>query len=454
MKFRPHIIFGITASAFAVFSVIEGCTPELSNPKPQPGTANFKRVVAIGGDFIAGYQDGALFADGQEKSIPALMARQFEFVGGGAFNQNLMANGAQGYGWNSKPWESLFVGASHLGYRVDCEGVESLGPVKDSLPWNIAVMCVNHNFVPNNNWGVPYAKTADLLNPLIGQSPNGYPNSFYYRMCSSPGSSTVTSDAAAVNPTFFTAWIGMEDIFEYARCGGEGTTIASSAQFSLHLDSILGALTANGAKGVIANIPDFREFPYYTLVPWNGAELSASTADSLTDYYSLTLPHIQFHEGNNGFMMADVNHPTGYRQIRRNEYITLSVPLDSMKCEYMGILFEVLPDRYVLDSTEVSFIDQMVAEYNSVIAIKAAQYGLAHVDMKNYFRSVNAGIKWDGVDFNETFVSGGFYSLDGYHPNQKGYALIANEFIYAINAKYSATIPPLNCFDCNGILFP
>jgi hypothetical protein len=454
MKFRPHIIFGIAASAFAVFSIIEGCTPELTNPDPQPGEANFTKVIAIGGNFMAGYQDGALFMDGQQKSLPALMSRQFEFVGGGTFNQNYIAAGSS-LGWNSKPWESWFIQQSHMGWRTDCEGTVSLGPVKDSLSVGAAMSLYANSSISNNcNFAIPFARTADFLSASFGSAPVGNSNPFYHRMALIPGISTPLSEANGANGTFFTAWLGMEDIFEYARRGGEETTIMSSAQFSLYLDTILSTLTWFGQKGAIANIPDFRDFPYYTLVPWNGAELTQSKADSLNDIYAITLPHIHFHEGNNGFMIADVNHPTGYRQIRRNEYITLSVPLDSMKCEFMGILFEVLPDRYVLDSTEVTFIDQMIAEYNSVIAAKAAQYGLAHVDMKSYFRSVNAGIKWDGVDFNETFVSGGFFSLDGYHPNQKGYALLANEFIFAINARYGATIPTLNCFDCNGILFP
>lgn len=449
MRFIPYIVFGVAATAFVV-----SCTPELSNPDPQPGEANFTKVIAIGGDFMAGYQDGALFMDGQQKSLPALMGRQFELVGGGSFNQNYVAAGSS-LGWNSKPWESWFIQQSHMGWRTDCEGTVSLGPVKDSLSVAAAASLYANSFdINNRNFAVPFATTAELFSTSLGLAPTGNTNPFYHRFAAWPGVSTPVMEALASDATFFSAWLGMEDIFEYARRGGEETTIASSAQFSVYLDSILSGLTANGAKGVIANIPDFRDFPYYTLVPWNGADLTLAKADSLNDIYAITLPHIHFHEGSNGFMINDVNHPTGYRQIRRNEYITLSVPLDSMKCEFMGILFTVLPDRYVLDSTEVSFIDQMIAEYNSVIEQKAAQYGLAFVDMKSYFRSVNAGIKWDGVDFNETFVSGGFFSLDGYHPNQKGYALIANEFIFAINAKYGATIPTLNCFDCSGILFP
>ena len=113
-----------------------------------------------------------------------------------------------------------------------------------------------------------------------------------------------------------------------------------------------------------------------------------------------------------------------------------------------------MPDRYVLDSNEVAFIDQMIAGYNLVIAQKATQYGLALVDANAYFKTLTSGIKWNGVNYNSQFVSGGVFSLDGYHPNQNGYALITNEFIKAINAKYRASIPTLNCTDCNGILFP
>jgi hypothetical protein len=102
----------------------------------------------------------------------------------------------------------------------------------------------------------------------------------------------------------------------------------------------------------------------------------------------------------------------------------------------------------------VNVINKVIADYNIVIAAKTQQYGLALADMNSYFKKVKAGIKWDGVDFNAEFVSGGFFSLDGYCPNQKGYAMIANEFIRAINEKYHSTIPWVNCPECSGIKFP
>ena len=39
---------------------------------------------------------------------------------------------------------------------------------------------------------------------------------------------------------------------------------------------------------------------------------------------------------------------------------------------------------------------------------------------------------------------GGLFSLDGIHPTNTGYAIIANEFIKAMNRSLAAGIPPVS----------
>ena len=181
--------------------------------------------------------------------------------------------------------------------------------------------------------------------------------------------STIYSDIQLQQATFFSAWLGVENIFNYASSGGTSTPILSSNSFSAELDSLLTTLTSNGAKGVIANIPDFRDFPYYTLVAWNNAAMTQPQADSLNDIYTTAgMPQINFHAGNNGFIIQDNTAPNGYRQLHQGEYITLSVPLDSMKCNRYGLLAKVIDNRYALDSNEVAQIDQAINSYNSIIA--------------------------------------------------------------------------------------
>jgi hypothetical protein len=432
-----------------------GCKPDADVPSFHGGDADVSRYVVIGDNFLSGYQDGALRYDHELRSIGAMLGAQLEHAGGRTFVQNTVDSFS--IGWHSKPWESWYVKASQLGNRTDCEGVTSLGPVKQFTSVTAAMFYLeNRGPRPNYDFSIPFATTADFFQPSFGADPfTTNQNPFYHHIAANPGVSTVKQEVVASAPTFFSMWLGMENIFSFARRGGTGAPMISSAQFAAHLDSLLQPLTAAGAKGVIANLPDFRSFPYYTLIPWNGAELTQSKADSLNNIYIVSgLTHINFHAGDNGFVIDDPAAPFGVRQMHGGEYITLSVPLDSMKCNYMGILFQTIPDQYALDSAEVAEIDAAVAAYNAVISQKAAQYNLALVDANRFLKNVESGIKWDGVDFNATFVSGGFYSLDGYHPHEKGYALLTNEFIKAINTKFGAAIPTLNCFECTGVLFP
>ena len=48
----------------------------------------------------------------------------------------------------------------------------------------------------------------------------------------------------------------------------------------------------------------------------------------------------------------------------------------------------------------------------------------------------------------------GVFSEDGVHPNARGYALVANTFIEAINEKFSANVPLASLADYPGTAVP
>jgi len=447
-----------------IIGLLYSCKAEIDPPSLSAGNADFSSVLAIGGDFMSGYQDGALTRKGQKNSIPKLLSTQFNEVykrNGllskvASFRQPLMPVG-QGFGFNSKKWESEFISPLTMGYKVDCEGVESLSPLKNLL--NLSGQSAGMQYLIDggyHNLAVPSATLSDITNANFGlHFSQGNSNPFYGKFASDPGTSTILQEAIDLSPTFSLLWLGMEEIFGYASVGGYNKTIPSSSAFSADLDATLASLTSTGGKGVIANIPDLSSFPFYTLVAWNRAELDQNKADSLNNQYQLGgLTHINFEVGNNGFVIGDSTQPFGIRQMVDGEYITLTVPLDSMRCYFYGLLVNLIHDRYLLDATEVQIINSAINEYNLVIHQKADQYGLAMVDMNAFFKTIESGIKWNGLTYDAEFVSGGFYSLDGYHPNQKGYGMLANEFIKSINNKYNATIPPTNCITCAGIKFP
>jgi hypothetical protein len=440
----------------STFILLYACTPEPKGFEPNPGSANFSNVIALGGSYMVGYQDGGLFLKAQENSLAALIANQLEYADGGKFNQVLLPEG-NGIGLSTKPWESAFVSASKLGNKTDCKGVVSISPIKT----NVSEIAAQAYFSAgdrsqNNNFAVPFVSVLDYNNPALGLNFGiNNNNPFYNRIASNPGVSTILSDAKAKNPSFIISWLGMDDIYNYASKGGAGLAIPSASDFEQHLDLILGDFAKSGVKGVIANIPDFRDYPFYTLIPWNNADLTQSQADSLNDTYSSNpiFDHIRFIKGRNGFIIEDPAEVSGFRQLKDGEYISIAVPTDSMKCYKYGLIVKVINNRYSLIESEVKILDAAIQSYNQIIAKKAVEFDFALVDMHQYFKKVKSGIKWNGADYNLSFVSGGFLSLDGYHPNQKGYALIANEFIKAINEKFGANIPQTTCKSCDGVLF-
>lgn len=444
----------ITCIAFALF--IHACTPEPKGFEPSAGKADFTNVIALGGSYLAGYQDGGLFVKGQENSLAALIANQLAYADGGSFYQVMIADG-KGVGLSSKPWESAFVTPSTLGTKTDCKGVTSTSPVKSSVSEISALAILNSgDRTKNNNFSVPFASVMDYNNPNLGLNYGiNNTNPFYNRIASKPGVSTILSDAKDKHPSFIISWLGMDDIYNYASKGGANLTIPSTAEFEQQLDLILGDFAKNGVKGIMATIPDFRDFPFYTLIPWDNADLTQNQADSLNDAYipNSMFDHIRFEQGRNGFVVEDPAEASGFRQLKAGEYISIAVPTDSMKCYKYGLLIKVINNRYSLIESEVKILDEAIKNYNQTIVKKSSEYGFALVDMYSYFKKVKAGVKWNGADFNLEFVSGGFLSLDGYHPNQKGYNLIANEFIKAINEKYEANVPYSTCKNCDGILF-
>ncbi len=445
---RRFFRFSLSALPFLFLTT---CSPKLDLPELTPGEADFSKFITVGGNYMSGYQDGALWKKGQQYSIGALLNEKFQLVGGGVFNQPLMPDD-RGLGLNAKPWEGVFVHASKLGDKTDCEGVTAIKPLKDTIAQNNASIYLTG--VSGNsfqNLSVPFARIQDFFASSFSNSwQNGNPNPYYHRFASNVGTSKVKDDAVAQNATFFAAWFGMEEIFEHARSGATAYTIPDGSVFWVYLNEFLFRLVQNGAKGVIANVPDVENIPFYTTIPWNGLDLYQAKADSLNQ---LTGNIFNFVAGKNGFVIEDPLSPGNYRKMVEGEYLLLTLPLDSVKCNYMGV-FTAIPDRYVLDLQEMAVIKNAIASYNYMIKERAEAYNLAQVDMNTFFKTLKSGIKWNGVDTDTEFVSGGFFSLDGYHPHQKGYSILANEFMKSISTKYKAVLPTIYCEDCDGVIFP
>lgn len=454
------------------------------------GEADFSKYVTVGNSLTAGYADAALYLDGQLNSYPNIVAGQMQFAGGGEFNQPLVNDNTGGLlaGGVQIASNRLVLASDGMGSPAGPAVYTGATPTTD---------ITNKVTGPINNFGVPGARVFHLAAPNYGAVSGvltGTANPYYARFSSSE-SSTVIADAAAANGTFFTLWIGNNDILGYATSGGAGVdnnelnnvdpsmqgsnSITNNNVFAGVYQQLVAGLVANGAKGALVNIPDVTSIPYFTTVPPNPIPLDGPTAGFVNSNYApyngglqaavanglLTAAEasqrtINFTAGQNFALMVD-NDLTdisgspiplpSWRQTTANDLIvfpaaavigTLADPSNPASAIGIGV---PLTNEQVLTTTEQVRVTNAQQSYNATIEALAAANGLAFVDARAALAQVaTTGVPYNGGVLTSTYATGGGFSLDGVHPSARGYAFTANTIIDAINATYGSTLPTVD----------
>jgi hypothetical protein len=103
-----------------------------------------------------------------------------------------------------------------------------------------------------------------------------------------------------------------------------------------------------------------------------------------------------------------------------------------------GVTFP-FADGGVLTEQETARVITATDAYNASVDAICTQYDLAKVDLRVILEGASqSGIMFDDFMMTTQFVLGGLVSLDGVHFTARGYALMANAFLEAIDAKYGS----------------
>lgn len=427
------------------------------------GSADFSKYVALGDSFAAGFSDNALFIDGQKNSYPNIMATQFALVGGGDFTNPFMADNIGGFSNGGAQ-------IPQFGPRLYLAPGNIPTPVSGISTTEISAKLTGQF----NNMGVPGAKATQLDLPGFGSSLG---NPYFARFASAP-TATVVDDAIAQNPTFFSLLIGGNDVLGYATSGGiSSSPITPIATFNTAYNSLITKLAAGGRKGVIANIPYVSSFPYFTTVPHNPVPLSAPFATQLNSGYATYNNGLLFAQSNGLLSAAEVARRTitftasaTNRVVMVDEYLTnltgfgipslrqatsedlivlparsfIGTTVGGNPTQINGVSVP-LADNWVLSKNEIDEIRVATDAYNVTIADAATANNLALFDAKSALTMLTTtGIVQNGYTMTSTYVTGNAFSLDGVHPSPKGYALIANKFLEAINVTYGSNFKGVN----------
>jgi hypothetical protein len=419
-----------------------------------------------------------MFKAAQENSFPNILASKFKT----SFSQPLMNDNIGGLVFNGtavQPPRFFFDGAGPA--RLPAAPTTQLGVPAAGGPFN--------------NFGAPGAKSFHLTFPGYGAL-----NPYFGRMASSP-TATVLGDALAQNPTFFTlSEVGGNDVLGYALSGGSGVDqtgnlnpatyggndITDPNVFAQVFSGMVTALTANGAKGVVANVPYITSLSNFTTVPYNAIPLDAGTAAQLNGGFAAynggldqvlaaknagLLPppvlallanfdadevakrKVSFQAGQNAVLILDENltdlsliNPalTNMRQATADDLVLLAssavlgTTVGGNPLLINGVSVP-LADQWVLTPNEQTAIKTATDSYNATIAnVAASNPNVALVDFKAVLQEASTGIVFDNYTMTTALVTGGLVSLDGVHLTARGYALMANKILAAVDAKFGS----------------
>jgi hypothetical protein len=519
---------GLTLALALVFSACEQEIPELRDPEPTPvepacpptaskGSADFTKYVAIGTSITSGYMSGALFTEGQNNSLAKILATQFACVGGGQFNQpdinsvNGFFTGGTNPVGNTVLGRLLLQGTPPIPTPTISDAAAVPSPINQAFMYSGDKANLNNFAVPGIQIGQIFiTETGDWtkfdLDPNTpGPQPHPAFNPYYARFASNPGASTILGDAMAAlanGGTFFSFWLGDNDILAYAVTGASNPAIfTSEADFEARfLGAVNTLLSVPNVKGVVGNIPNVTLTPFFRLVPYNAIPLPEANAAALNAGFAgyngildvlkggpFNLPaaemdsrKVSFVAGQNRIviidddardlgpyydMIKDAGQITDeqraalepYRKIRQTtntDLVTLTAAtvlgtaVDNNPSLIRGLTVP-LTDQFILTPQEQNEILQRTVKFNEIIAAKVnnSDNRLALADVNAKFNQLAAaGFEIvNNVLFTPSLAppAGGF-SEDGVHPNARGNAYIANVFIDAINQKFGASIPKAN----------
>jgi len=414
------------------------------------GSADFTRLVAIGDSYGAGLESGSVNDRHQIYSWPAVIAKQ-----------------------TGKTICTATAAATDPCYAVPLISYPGIGPdlvltgLQITGSGGIVPVLTTQSGLgspemltfgrPFNNLSVPGERVVDV-DVLTGKETNNPLPSANFTPFILRGQTELNS-ALALNPTFITIWIGGNDGL-LSALNGTAALVTPPAAFAAAYNAMLDKLIAGAPNAgmVVGNLPT----PDDALLLPNFNVLQPYVSDQTGTPIVINGSKVPLFgvrgDGTIGALSSDTKILLGAQSDLAQGYgipPTLAAVPPFSALPHAG---QPLPDKDSLTPDEVATLKATVSAYNATIASAAASHNVPVADIQGLFHRVMTGQEFVGP-FNITgaFLTGGFFSFDGFHLTDIGYTLFANEYIKTIDSAYNAHVPlaPISQFlSNNGAFFP
>ena len=410
--------------------------------------ASFRKYVSLGDSLALGEEAGCVVQRHQENDYSAVVARQLGFTDFQLPLRGEVPPPADGVSFTGIPCLGIvFSGGKVTIGVVSQEGAD----LNAELPRPYDDLGVNGFFSTKDmvDLKVSHPETGDARQIAAARVLRNFQGSPLEGM-------SAVDEANALNPDVVTLWIGNNDVLLAATSGAviEGVTLTPQAVFDDAYERVMTGISASGRTVVAANIPDILSLPFFTFIP--PFIINPSTGQPIPDGQGGFLTYLgQRHDGTAAPIPPDT---------------LVLLPAASLLAQGIGIPAalggtgiplpdgglvgpgancngEVLPNGglcpgVLLYADEVAKVEEFTAHFNTTISSVAAAHGAGLIDVHAIFNQVKAsGYDIAGVHLSADFPAGGLFSADGLHPTNIAYAIQADYWVQAINAKAGTDVP-------------
>lgn len=359
---------------------------------------SFATTVVIGDSLSAGFQNGSLLDSQQPHGWASLVAIQANF------HLTLPLIAPPG-----APAVLQLVSLGPPPVITQVSGVTSGRDNPEVQPTDLAVPGHLLGDLINRTPSIVPTSDEDIITDLVLGFPIGNDKSQMQK-------------AIELTPTALFVWIGNNDAL-VADESGTPSSMTPVATFAQQFHLLLSTLhSQTQATLIIGNIPDVTVVPYLTTATTIIAQVATQTGLSQAQVSTAL-----------GIQSGDLINATGLSQVQT-----------AVAAILQGQTPTPLTDAGFLNTSEIAEVQSTVAQYNAAIANEVSAAGGVLVDMHSFIQN----LAQNGVTFNNyhatTAFLGGLFGLDGIHPTNTAYALIANEFIDTLNTNLKTTFTDID----------
>lgn len=372
------------------------------------------RYVAIGGSLTAGVRDGGYFNEGILTSYPNLIARQMKLQ---KFVQPLFdATDYNGFG------RKIRTGFNPTGGKVP-----KLNDISNNI--GITISGTDFNFKKVNtvvdNFAIPNGKYHSQGTEGAFYRDLKYQNGILKKYSERFLTNGVGSELLNQKFDIMTFEFGINDILDYILKGTDYMRSSGLENSYLESDLWFDLLSKKKIYGLILNVPDVLDFPYFTQISY--------------DEVFSGIP--------NDYIESDAGRI--FKDKRKNSTDIIFLPnsrVDSLSSIKVHPALKVgldnkslLRGNNFLIKQEIADIRDAPIKLNSELERYSKKVNFLMVDLYSIYKKINAGVfvTDDGIRVNNKI----FFSIDGINPTSFGQALIANEVIKILNQNYKSEIP-------------